>query len=463
MCGAGLGGRVAVGELVEQLQESLALVLRLAADLEVSEMSGMEAASWVERFTRAESACAAGKARCARRVAETKHFEREGHKDAATWLAEKSGESRNAAEQTIRLGEGLAQLPDLGEAFGSGEVSERQASQIVRAAEADPESLQELLGVARHGSYGELRDRADQVVAAARSQEEDERRLARIRANRHLRSWKDVDGGLAGRFLLAPEDGAVVMGRLQQIANDVFDQARRAGERERQAAYLADALVILARGEEGGLRPSSASGAPGAPDAPSAPSAPEAPDAPGAPAPFRQDSDHGVTNPSGSEADRTGRPARPECRAPRPDYTVIMRVDLAALARGHLEGGEECSIDGSGPVPVSLVQRYLDEAHLRLVVTKGTDIASVFSFSRTIPAALRTALMVRDRTCVVPGCNRSYLLEIDHIKEFSKGGPTSLDNLCRLCREHHRLKTIGRYRIDGPPGCWRWVTVGPGP
>ena len=43
-----------------------------------------------------------------------------------------------------------------------------------------------------------------------------------------------------------------------------------------------------------------------------------------------------------------------------------MRIDLGALLRGHLLRGEECSRDGVGEVPVSVVQSCLDEAKVRL-------------------------------------------------------------------------------------------------
>ena len=78
-------------------------------------------------------------------------------------------------------------------------------------------------------------------------------------------------------------------------------------------------------------------------------------------------------------------------------------------------------------------------------------------FFRHIPQAIRDALTVRDPECVVPGCGSRLGLQIDHIHDFAHNGPTSLDNLCRLCRHHHRLKTIGRYTISrNPDGTWNY-------
>jgi hypothetical protein len=48
----------------------------------------------------------------------------------------------------------------------------------------------------------------------------------------------------------------------------------------------------------------------------------------------------------------------------------------------------------------------------------------------------------RDRGCRHPGCrNRSGWADLDHVVPHAEGGPTDCDNLCCLCRRHHRLKT----------------------
>ena len=438
--------------LTAKLDEHLDAIRALVASLDPSSLTGDLAASLAERFVAGEHACAAGKAICARRVADTGRYTSSGHKDGADWLADLSGETRTAAKDLLEVVGGLADLPALDEVFRSGELSPREAAEISRAASLDPSAESDLLDTARRGSFGELRNKADAVRAAARSAEDQQARHARLHKNRSLSSWTDREGAFAGRFSLTPEDGAVVMGRLESIANGLFDEARKADRQEPRAAYLADALVALADGEAGGA--AGASGAPGG-----AASASGAPDGAGA---FRAgDGAAGAPGEADDFGERVMGAAAAEVAAAggasrlgRPDYTIIMRVDLDALIRGAVERGEECMIEGTGHVPVSIVQSYLDAACLRLVVTNGTDITSVFSFSRTIPSALRTALEHRDRTCVVPGCTSTFHLEIDHIVEFAKGGPTSLANLCRW---HHGLKTREGYRIDGGPGAWKWV------
>jgi hypothetical protein len=140
---------------------------------------------------------------------------------------------------------------------------------------------------------------------------------------------------------------------------------------------------------------------------------------------------------------------------------VRVRADLGALKRGHTIPGETCSIPGIGPLPVALVRQVLGDAVLELVITEGQDVRAVVTNSRHIKRALQIALEERDPTCCVPGCEMSDPLEIDHRTDFAKGGPTSLDNLARLCPFHHDLKTHKHWKLEGGPGNWRFERPDP--
>jgi 5-methylcytosine-specific restriction endonuclease McrA len=48
-------------------------------------------------------------------------------------------------------------------------------------------------------------------------------------------------------------------------------------------------------------------------------------------------------------------------------------------------------------------------------------------------------------------------VEIDHIVPFAEGGPTALDNLARLCRWHHYLKTHRGYGLTRIDDHWHWI------
>jgi hypothetical protein len=59
---------------------------------------------------------------------------------------------------------------------------------------------------------------------------------------------------------------------------------------------------------------------------------------------------------------------------------------------------------------------------------------------------------VRDRTCRQPGCGLpAAWADLDHVVAHADGGPTDCDNLCCLCRRHHRLKTHAKG--------WRFVLL----
>ena len=139
--------------------------------------------------------------------------------------------------------------------------------------------------------------------------------------------------------------------------------------------------------------------------------------------------------------------------------TVVCTVDLEALRRGHLEQEETCEIQGVGQVPVRLARELFGDCLLKIVIRQGCDVRTVVHHRRYIDARLRTALDLRDPVCVVPDCGSSMGLEYDHIHEFGLGGPTSLENLVRLCHRHHKLKSSGQYTIKGRPGAFRWVKI----
>jgi hypothetical protein len=185
------------------------------------------------------------------------------------------------------------------------------------------------------------------------------------------------------------------MAALEPHRRKVFEDARRAGRKENPEAYLADALVSLAK--------------------------------------------------DGSD------------NSPGPRAMVHVRVDHAALIRGRTKGQETCEIPGIGPIPVATARALASDSILSAVLTEGADVTAVAHLGRTIPARLRTALVARDTECAVPGCHNRHRLEIDHIEPFAEGGPTSLDNLVRLCRHHHHMKTNLGFRLIGKPGGWRWI------
>ncbi|MFN2642536.1 MAG: HNH endonuclease signature motif containing protein, partial [Actinomycetota bacterium] len=140
-----------------------------------------------------------------------------------------------------------------------------------------------------------------------------------------------------------------------------------------------------------------------------------------------------------------------------PKAVVHVHVSEASLERGHTIAGETCRVDGVAPITVTAAQRLAGRGVVKLIQKEGVEVQRVAHVGRVIPAHLRTALEERDPTCVVPGCDRRFGLEIDHIVPFASGGPTRLENLARLCRWHHSQKTHHGWRLYGGPGAWEWT------
>ncbi|MEO3820894.1 DUF222 domain-containing protein [Plantactinospora sp. B24E8] len=73
---------------------------------------------------------------------------------------------------------------------------------------------------------------------------------------------------------------------------------------------------------------------------------------------------------------------------------------------------------------------------------------------------IRDAAFVRsrDQTCRAPGCRvPASHADLDHVRRYVDGGPTTPDNLAVLCRHDHRLKDEGGWRLRQlQPGVFVW-------
>jgi hypothetical protein len=395
----------------ESLTEAIALLESFVGSFEPGRYSGDDAALLVDRFSRGEHLCATGKALAAKRATETDLHRRDGSRSAAEWLSRKTGESLGASTGSLRLADQMENHPGLDAALRAGELSQSRARQVAGVLTLDPDSSDELVEAAKNkdASNRQLADRCLRAKAKARSGEDALAAYERIRDSRYLRHYTDADGAFRLEGLFTPDAGAKVLAAIKPARAVLFDEARTMGVRERPEAYEADALVALLTGER---RRSATSGR--------AASGGTASD----------------TDPAGSDpadADQTTTTGRsPGLPAPA---SVHLRVDLEALRRGSLEGDERCEIPGVGPVPLETARSLLGDAILHLVITKRTDVAGIAYLGRTIRAPLERALIARDETCVVPGCDVRDGLEIDHrIIPVVENGETALWNLARLCK-----------------------------
>jgi hypothetical protein len=75
---------------------------------------------------------------------------------------------------------------------------------------------------------------------------------------------------------------------------------------------------------------------------------------------------------------------------------------------------------------------------------------------RLATGPLRRALVVRDRGCAFPACDRPpRWCDGHHVRPWTRGGRTDLTNLVLLCRHHHRMIHDGDWTVriaaDGLP------------
>ncbi len=118
----------------------------------------------------------------------------------------------------------------------------------------------------------------------------------------------------------------------------------------------------------------------------------------------------------------------------RPHLNIITTLDVfEQRGRGRL-------LDGS-ILDAATLQRLLCDAGVHRVVTDGrSSVLDYGTTTRTVPANLYNALVVRDRHCRIPGCDRPPdWCEAHHLRWVTHGGPTALDNLALVCSRHHHL------------------------
>jgi hypothetical protein len=121
------------------------------------------------------------------------------------------------------------------------------------------------------------------------------------------------------------------------------------------------------------------------------------------------------------------------------------------------ETTQRCELVGVGPIPVTTAQAMLTDAKIRVLPANGDALPEHSSESRHIPPWLKAWLDATYPVCGAKGCNVAYGLEYDHVTAKADGGLTEPENLWRLCRHHHRLKTSGGWRVVGDTHDWDLV------
>jgi len=347
----------------------------------------------VEWFAELEKIGASGVALLSPQVVADGSFAKEGHGTGADWLGAVTGTSPSAARKALKAASMAEQSPVLQEALAKGELSSSELDLVAQAAAIAPKGEERLLPLVGKASPAELRDELSNMRAETRSKEVAHERRSRVHRNRHFRWRQDPSGGIRGEFFCDEAAWARFAPSVESRAVALQKEAHRLGSDESLDAFRMDALLDL-MGEGG------AGSAPGA----------------------------------------------------------IVLIDAESLRQGSMAPGGTCEIDGIGVVSVEAATELLGQGNVQFIVKDGVDIRTVTSATRTIPKRVETALIARDRVCAVPGCGARHGLQIDHRDiDFADDGPSELNNLVRLCRTHHDLKTHGGFRLEGEAPDWKWI------
>jgi hypothetical protein len=99
------------------------------------------------------------------------------------------------------------------------------------------------------------------------------------------------------------------------------------------------------------------------------------------------------------------------------------------------------TLDNRDRIPATLVRRLACNAGVIPVVLGGrSEQTNIGRKTRTFPASIRRLLVARDQGCSFPGCDRPPKhCDAHHVRFWSQGGETSVENAALLCRHHHTL------------------------
>jgi hypothetical protein len=299
---------------------------------------------------------------------------------AAAWLRSECRLSGSAASDRVEVSRRLASLPDTTKAFAEGEISYQHAALIARTAE----------------KLGDKMEAQAEAILVNAAKELDPATLRFVTS--HLRHCLEPDGVLADaneahdhRFL-----------HLSQTLDGVFQLDGRLDADG--GAMLRTALNAL--------------------------SGPPAPDDMRTPAQRRADA---LVELARQQLDRGD---LPEVGGQRPHLAVT--VEMATLAKQP--GSPAAELEWAQPIPAETARRLACDASITPIV-RGPESHQVNAgpTTRVVPGALRKALVVRDRGCRFPGCDRPPdWTDAHHLKHWADGGETSAGNLVLLCRRHHR-------------------------
>jgi hypothetical protein len=357
---------------------------------ELRHVSDGELVDLLQEVRGVASALAAEDARILAEAERREVFSRDGHLSMASWVEHRFQSTWSEAARQVRTARALEHMPQVREALYEGEVSTSAVGQLVTAHEANPEEF----------SMAE-----ETLVEAART-------LPVRDLKRAVSQWRDaVDS----------------------------DAARRAdAERfDRRGLHVSPTFEGMGR-MDGNLDPETTETVLTALRAKTDSWARSGTGDPRTPAQRRCDALGEILR---EWLDRSDRPV---VGGERPHLTVV--VDLEALEG---RAGYRCELQESGTISPESARRLACDASVSRVIVKGdSEPLDVGRRTPVVPASIRRAVVVRDRHCRFPGCDRpAPWSDAHHVVHWADGGETKLSNLVLLCRRHHRMIHDGSFGV----------------
>jgi hypothetical protein len=353
---------------------------------------------------------------------QAKGWQSDGILSFSHWLNWKLGMGAVIAREKVRVARALRDLPLTTEAFRLGEISYTKVRAITRAGTAENEDF--LLMIARHGTASHLENlvrkfkRAEVCIV-------DYEQEPNWKPDASFSYYFDDDGFLVFRGRLPPDEGELLVQAIEAMQSQMLEEnqhdvsAETSEEDEKEvgkendnddADVSAETFTRVTEFDEE--------------------------------EPFKR-----------SQADALSRIAEhflassPAEATPGDTSTrnqVFLHINTA-LDTNYLDSGHY--------VPNRVVEQFTCDCSVTPVWedAKG-NVISIGRKSRVVPPKMRFAIDQRDRGCCrFPGCRQRRWADKHHIKHWSDGGETSMDNLVTLCRKHHRLVHKGEYTIRSEP------------
>ena len=343
---------------------------------------------------------------CIRRFDESEEWGHQGARTCADWLAWRIGLAPGAAREKVRVARALGRFPAIDAAMASGRLSYAKVRALTRVATPTNEARLVEIALAATGAQLERMCRRFRRVI-------DDGAIPGMEAavdpscdpcGVHVRN---TDAGhVRIDVTLDPADAALVLAAIDRARDQLravtttttrASTEARSRNREPMVANRLDGLIAMAERTM-------------------------------APAPQTDGADARL--------------------APAPQ--VIIHLDQAVLGP---DGARDAYLDDGTRVSAETFRRVSCDSALVAVTTgKSGEILDVGRKTRVVPTPIRRALWSRDRGCRFPMCTNRRFVDAHHVRHWSRGGPTSFDNLVLLCSFHHRLLHEGGFKVSMAAG-----------